>query len=536
LTTGGSSLYFSPEMKSILSALAVITASAHGELVITEVMASSAHLATANANGDWWELTNTGTLEVDLTGYRWDDTPTSSSPTLSNFPAGTKIQPGESIIILDEPTANVATWRAAWGLPATVRVLDNTALTAVGLVEFSGLGATGDQVNVYGPFGTLEAKVVFGASVIGKSFGFQRDGTAIYGATSVAGELGAAASTLTPGDVGSPGDRNINFTSAPVAVAGISYSYTVTAVNPGAAAPLISATGLPPFISLTAGVAGSATLTSNRVLTPADNGDYLIRLSATSGALTTAQVFNLKVQVAVLSPEISVEQPAATNIADGGAQAFGSLAIGASTSLTFTIRNRGTANLTGLVASLDGQDSDEFSITTQPVAPVAFPTGSTTFTVKFSPLYIGSKVAMLRVVSNDIDESIYDITLTASAFATTPEIGITQPAGTNLADSVGNKNFGKVKIGKKGAAKIFTILNTGKADLTGIAITKKGKHTSNFIVTALTTTTIAPGTSATFKVTFKPSAKGARKAALQVKSNDADENPFDINVTGIGGK
>jgi Lamin Tail Domain len=99
-------------MKSILSALAVITASAHGQLAITEVMASSAHLATANANGDWWELTNTGTLEVDLTGYRWDDTPTPSSPTLSNFPAGTKIQPGESIIILDEPTANVASNRS----------------------------------------------------------------------------------------------------------------------------------------------------------------------------------------------------------------------------------------------------------------------------------------------------------------------------------------------------------------------------------------------------------------------------------------
>ena len=84
-------------MKLTLTALAVITASAHGQLVITEVMASSAHPAkispTPDADGDWWELTNTGTAEVDLTGYKWDDTPTPSTPTVSNFPAGKKILP-----------------------------------------------------------------------------------------------------------------------------------------------------------------------------------------------------------------------------------------------------------------------------------------------------------------------------------------------------------------------------------------------------------------------------------------------------------
>ncbi|RYD17327.1 MAG: lamin tail domain-containing protein, partial [Verrucomicrobiaceae bacterium] len=76
-------------MKPIFPILALLSAAAtaHGQLVITEVMAASAHGAT-NANGDWWELTNTGSSAVSLNNYKWDDTPTPADPSASNFPAG----------------------------------------------------------------------------------------------------------------------------------------------------------------------------------------------------------------------------------------------------------------------------------------------------------------------------------------------------------------------------------------------------------------------------------------------------------------
>jgi hypothetical protein len=45
---------------------------------------------------------------------------------------------------------------------------------------------------------------------------------------------------------------------------------------------------------------------------------------------------------------------------------------------------------------------------------------------------------------------------------------------------------------------------------------------------------LAGGGTATFKVTFKPTKKGTRSAAIHIDSNDADENPFDITLTGIG--
>jgi hypothetical protein len=45
---------------------------------------------------------------------------------------------------------------------------------------------------------------------------------------------------------------------------------------------------------------------------------------------------------------------------------------------------------------------------------------------------------------------------------------------------------------------------------------------------------LAPGASTTFKVTFGPKAKGTRTAQIQVKSNDPNENPFDVTVSGKG--
>jgi hypothetical protein len=53
-------------------------------------------------------------------------------------------------------------------------------------------------------------------------------------------------------------------------------------------------------------------------------------------------------------------------------------------------------------------------------------------------------------------------------------------------------------------------------------------------MTAAPTAPIVPGGSTTFTVKFTPAALGVRTAALHIASNDADENPFDIALTGTG--
>ena len=115
-----------------------------------------------------------------------------------------------------------------------------------------------------------------------------------------------------------------------------------------------------------------------------------------------------------------------------------------------------------------------------------------------------------------------------------PEITVEQPEGSNLVDGKAKKSFGTIVVGKTGVAKTFTIKNTGTANLTGLILTKDGANVTNFIVTQPVTSSLAPGASTTFKVSFKPTETGTRNAAIHIQSNDANENPFDILLTGMG--
>ena len=59
-------------MKKTIILLALFTLPAAGQVKITEVMPNSGHTNTG-ANGDWFEITNTGASAVNLAGYSWDD-------------------------------------------------------------------------------------------------------------------------------------------------------------------------------------------------------------------------------------------------------------------------------------------------------------------------------------------------------------------------------------------------------------------------------------------------------------------------------
>jgi len=770
----------------LLASFFAASLSAHANLVITEVMAASQHptltAPATDADGDWWELTNTGTSAVDLSGYKWDDIPTPATPTVSLFPPGVTIQPGESIIILEEPETNVSTWKAAWGIGPATQVLSRTLFTNMGGEGFSGLSLNGDEVNLYDAGNNLVTRVAFGPSITGRSQAFLRDGSPILGYHSESGKNGAIVSNESPSDIGSPGDTGLHFTSSPVYYAISTYSYPITAENPGSSDPVISASGLPSFLTLTPGTGGTATLANNRALALADAGLYTIQITATSGVKSTVQEYVLTVlnplepiilneynavapanflnggtaladddggdassdayfgriagnggqwvefvvvgdggttpvdmrgwsieigtntgsgfytrnkltlsnhtdwqavptgtiltfidkntsqgglnsgfalrdrrttvgdtwtniwmgdsnyitytSLAVngylisagtvsgilidhnatqfrvknssgaivfgpagegvappngtnskevfeleshpvptvsplvastatgfgygdgasestfgypnrwtdgttlvtqrfnvlTSPEIAVAQPAGTDIVDGGSRNFGNVAVGEDASLSFTIVNSGTADLTGLGITVDGTDAADFTVTTSPGAPLA-PAGSTTFTVKFAPSSLGAKSAALHIACNDDDEASFDITLGGTGFLKVPEIAIRQPAATDLVDGTAKKNFGTVTVGTYSTL-TFTILNQGTADLTGITATLDGTNAGDFSVTTSPASSVAAGGSTTFTVKFTPTGYGTENAAIHIASNDPDESPFDIALTG----
>ncbi len=116
----------------------------------------------------------------------------------------------------------------------------------------------------------------------------------------------------------------------------------------------------------------------------------------------------------VNAPEIVVEQPFTSGIADGGTRGFGNVAVSSTSSLVFYIRNTNAATLTGLTITKDGTDASQFMITASPVSPVTGPGGNTAFTVQFAPTSAGAKTCALHIANNDPDEHPFDITLTGN--------------------------------------------------------------------------------------------------------------------------
>jgi Abnormal spindle-like microcephaly-assoc'd, ASPM-SPD-2-Hydin len=273
-------------------------------------------------------------------------------------------------------------------------------------------------------------------------------------------------------------------------------------------------------VAFTPVAAGSRVATLRIASNDADENPFDISLSGSG--------------VAVLAPEIVVEEPAGTNLVDDSAVlSFGNAGIGTRLFKIVTVRNTGTANLTGLGITLGGEHPADFSTTTLGTS-VLVPGTQSTFYVFFQPTEAGGRTATLQISSNDEDENPFDLVLNGSGeVPLAPEIVVEEPAGTELVGDTATLAFGDSNLGVP-VTKTITIRNSGTADLTGLVVTRDGVNSSDFALGALGATTLTPGASTTFAVTFTSSVAGNRRAALHIASNDADENPFDITLGGVG--
>ena len=295
-------------------------------------------------------------------------------------------------------------------------------------------------------------------------------------------------------------------------------SFSVANTNPSVITAAVSGSTL--NIALAAGQTGSADLT--------------VTATDTNG---NAVSDTFRITVTAVGPDIAVGQPAGTDLADGGSRAFPPVSVGGSADLVFTITNLGSGNLTLTGAqkvAVDGANANEFSVTAQPVSPVAAISGSANFTVRFAPTSIGAKTAALHIASDDGDENPFNINLTG--LAAVPEIAVEQPAGSDIA-AAGSRAFPLVNVGNS-ATLVFTIKNTGLAPLTLTGTPKAaldGADVAMFSVTGQPATTVAgSGGSTTFTVRFAPTSGGVKTAALHIANDDSDENPFDITLSGTG--
>ena len=192
----------------VFAACVSFAGNARAALIITEIMSDSSHDADGGATDDWWELTNTGPGAVNLSGYAWDAS--SNDPAAGGqFPAGTMIAEGESLIVLQAANADVAAWKAEWGPGVDdVQILDTDAMGA-----FPGISSGGEEIFFYDDLDALIMSAAVGPAAdppgaAGVTFEWATDGTDL--GRSVVGENGAylAVSNGDGGagtDIGSPG-------------------------------------------------------------------------------------------------------------------------------------------------------------------------------------------------------------------------------------------------------------------------------------------------------------------------------------------
>ena len=299
---------------------------------------------------------------------------------------------------------------------------------------------------------------------------------------------------------------------------GSSGKRVLTISNPGNSALNVSGITCPAGFSgnwtgsVLAGGSKNVTLTFSPATVKSYSGTVTVASNKTSGIRT----------IAVSGTGV----PAPTRIIGlAGNLAFGEQAVSGKTKRVLTISNTGNAPLTitGIVYP-EGFGGDWTG--TIPVGEFQ------EVTVTFSPAAAESYSGKVKVAS---DKTSGTATLAISGMgAFMPEIQVEQPVGTNLKDGALRKSIGTVKLGKTGSAKTFTITNKGSAKLKGLAVGKTGGDAKDFVITAPEKTALAPGESTTFKVRFRPTAAGIRNAALHITSNDADENPFDIKLSGTG--
>jgi hypothetical protein len=230
------------------------------------------------------------------------------------------------------------------------------------------------------------------------------------------------------------------------------------------------------------------------------------------------------------APEIDVAQQGGGALTDGQPDAvnFGASALGTTgNSRTFVVTNTGTADLTlGAVTLPDG-----FALTKSPDATVA-PGATTTFIISHATTTLGTPAGTVSIATNDSDENPFDFPITGSVVA---QVG-NAPDITVLVDNTGlasgspaNVDFGVSIMGKAGASKSFVVRNDGAATLTLGDVTVP----TGFQVTQPLPSSLAPGAFATLTVSVTTNPGGARSGTISIASNDPDENPFTINVSGL---
>ncbi|WP_455219927.1 choice-of-anchor D domain-containing protein, partial [Kaarinaea lacus] len=153
------------------------------------------------------------------------------------------------------------------------------------------------------------------------------------------------------------------------------------------------------------------------------------------------------------------------------------------------------------------------------------PSTTRTFDVEFAPSAAGSRVAGIRVVSDDADQTPLDISL--EGVGLNPQVGVVPMTTLNL---------GTVAVDAGSSVPVAAVItNTGESNLTISSVSIAGTNAAEFTIAADTADTVlTPNMSRTVNIAFDPAATGQRTANLQIATDDFDNPTVSIALTGEG--
>ena len=485
--------------------------------------------ASSTCTGGGFTFTVSGTL--DETGL-W---------TIKIFDGGTTQNVGPYAVVLDRlspppPAAEPLDYGATFigeinplG-DADLFVIGGTLGSTISIQTAKVGGSVRPCVYLYDPDGVLVAS---DCHTVGSSFAItttlQKDGThTVYIADRGNSEIGTFSLTLqclsgvcpnlhtltitagpsgTPSPVRSAGTASLDVTAVDSFNHPLTYAWTAACPTAlGGNGTFSSASAQSPTWTAPANLTGIEQVCTIQVAVSCDHG------------LTKEASYEQRIYP-VLPPDITVT-PAALD--------FGSVPVGTtSAAQPVTIKNDGlTDDLLVKSITLAGtafqKTADGCSNTT------LAPGQSCTVSVAFTPGSTGAKSLTLSIPSNDPDpsENPAKVALTgigASGAGLSPDITV---APLTL-------NFGSINVGSTSPAQPVTIGNVGTSNL---VIKTIASSSAQFQKTAdgCANQTLAPGQNCTVSVQFKPGSIGLKSAMLSIASNDPDESPVKVALSGTG--
>lgn len=230
-------------------------------------------------------------------------------------------------------------------------------------------------------------------------------------------------------------------------------------------------------------------------------------------------------------PNLVVQVPGGAPLGNGAALPdFAKVDLGKSSEpRVLQLRNTGSADLTGVSISLIGSHPGDFQIDAPPA--LLKPGALAGISLRFTPTAAGERRAVLRIASNDPGRNPLEIALSGTGEAR-PEIAVSGVDDLEFTSGSALIGFDVKDVRSPAASRVLRIRNRGNAALNGLWIRLSGEAAGDFRNTPLTALSLAPNESTEFTLTFAPQAPGIRHAMLNIASNDADENPFAISLSG----